>query len=137
MKIVNDVLRLYYGVMCVVSHGVATKTVDEGCLSKFPLLDELKAGLSDPTVAEELWDLHNRVRIDGRNVKISYLELCMMYRYFFRLANRLMVAVAMGVQFIASQRGSQYFGSTLATSKKNAAPLCCIQVLYLRHPFLL
>ena len=60
MKIVNDVLRLYYGVRCVVSHGVAMKTVDEGCLSKFPPLDELKAGLSDPTVAEELWDLHNR-----------------------------------------------------------------------------
>lgn len=38
VKVVNDVLRLYYGVRCVVSHGVAKKTVDKGCLSNFPQL---------------------------------------------------------------------------------------------------
>ena len=80
VKIVNDVLHLYYGARCVISHGVPTKTVvDEGCLHDFPSLRELKGGLSSPQVAEELYGLYCRVKRGGQEVSISYLELVMMY----------------------------------------------------------
>ena len=46
MKTVNDVLRLYYSTRCVIAHGVAAKTVIEGCLRDFPSVEELKAGKS-------------------------------------------------------------------------------------------
>ena len=40
VKTVNDVLRLYYGAQCVIAHGVAAKTITEGCLHNFPSVEE-------------------------------------------------------------------------------------------------
>ena len=87
----------------VSSHGVATKTVTEGCLTNFPSVIELEECLSR-MVAEELGGLYNRLQRDGRQIKIEYLELCMIYRFFLRLANRLMVAVAIGVRSLSKQQ---------------------------------
>ena len=59
--------------------------------------------LSRP-VAEEMWGLLQRLQQDGREVVENYLELCMKYRFFRCLANRLMVAIAMGVSGISRQQ---------------------------------
>ena len=104
MKTVNDVLRLYYSTRCVIAHGVAAKTVIEGCLRDFPSVEELKAGMLSRAIAEEMWGLFQRLKQDGREVVVQYLELCMMYRFFCSLANRLMVAVAMGVLGISNKQ---------------------------------
>lgn len=71
VKIVNDILRLYYGTRCVISHGVATKTVSEGCLSDFPSVTELQDGLSSVKAAEEFRGLYERLKRDGKSHHLS------------------------------------------------------------------
>ena len=74
---------------------MATKTITEGCLANFPSVSELQGGLSSKKAAEELYHIITiiqKLKTSGRNVTISYLELCMMYCFSMHLANRLMVA---------------------------------------------
>ena len=104
VETMNDILRLYYGTRCVIAHGVAAKTVTEGCLHNFPSVEELQRGMSNKSVAEEMCGLLRRLQQNGREVVLSYLELCMMYRFFRCLANRLMIAVAMGVSGISKKQ---------------------------------
>ena len=61
-------------------------------------------GMSSHQVAEEMWGLFRRLKQHGREVEMKYLELCMMYRFFICLANRLMVAVALGVSSISKKQ---------------------------------
>ena len=51
---VNDVLQLYYGTRCVIAHGVAVKTITEGCLHDYPSVEDLRAGMSSRSVVEEM-----------------------------------------------------------------------------------
>jgi hypothetical protein len=82
VKTVNDVLRLYYGTRCVIAHGVAAKTITEGCLRAFPTAEQLHMGMSSRPVAEEMCGLLCRLQENGRGVAVTYLELCMMYCFF-------------------------------------------------------
>ena len=66
--------------------------------------EELRAGMSSRAVAEEMWGLLRRLQQNEREVVLTYLELCMMYRFFRCLANCLMVAVAMGVSELSKKQ---------------------------------
>ena len=94
VETINDVLRLYYGARCIFSHGLPSRTMNEGAMRDFPTKEELKDGVGYPPVARNLIKLYDQLKTSGRKGVFTYLDLCMMYR-FFRLANRLMVAVAM------------------------------------------
>ena len=88
VETINDVLRLYYGARCIFSHGLPSRTLNEGTM-------ELEDGVGYPPAARDLIKLYNQLKTSGRKGVFTYLDRCMMYRFFFRLANRLMVAVAM------------------------------------------
>lgn len=92
---VNDVLRLYYGARCVFSHGLSRRTLDDGAMQRFPDEDTLRQGLEFGPAAADLLSIYRRLKTQGRLASFSYLDLVMMYRFFARLANRLMVAVAL------------------------------------------
>ena len=94
---INDILRLYYGARCIFSHGLPSRTLNEGAMRNFPNEEKLKDNVGFSSAGEDFTRLFNRLRTMGRKAFLSYLDLCMMYRFFFRLANRLMVAVAIQV----------------------------------------
>ena len=82
MNTVNDVLRLYYGARCVIAYEVAAKTITEGCFRGFPTAGKLSKSMLSRPVAKEMWGLLHWFQQDGREVTVTYLELCMMYRFF-------------------------------------------------------
>ena len=104
VKTINDVLRLYYRARCIIAHGVAETTIVEGCLCNFPSKEDLASGMSRGAVAAELRGLYDRLQRDQREVTIKYSELCMLYRFFQSLANRLMVSVAVVVHNISDKQ---------------------------------
>ena len=99
---INDVLRLYYGARCIIAHGKATKTITEGSLRNFPTIDNLADGLGNRRVAVEYRGLYERLKNEGRYIKLAYQELVGMYRFFIRLANRMMVSIAIALYHLRS-----------------------------------
>ena len=98
---VNDVLRLYYGARCIFSHGLPGKTLSEGALRNFPNKQQLTEGMGGPAAATDLICVFEELKNSGRKASFTYLDLCMLYRFFLRLANRLMVAVAFQIHNIS------------------------------------
>ena len=56
---INHVLCLYHGCRCIFAHGVATTTLEEGCLKGFPTKEEMRKGLSRTDVADEFMNLYD------------------------------------------------------------------------------
>ena len=101
---INDVLRLYYGARCIIAHGKPTKTMTEGSLRNFPTVDNLEEGLGNRRVAVEYRRLYERLKNEGRCIKLAYQELIGMYRFFFRLANCLMVSIAIALNNLSPKK---------------------------------
>ena len=92
---IRDVLRLYYGMRCVLTHGCVQKTFD-GCLRQFPVTtDDLKVGglteHGDPCneVSKYLLNLYFKIVRDKKDVLIEYTDLVNMTRFLKRLATLL------------------------------------------------
>ena len=94
---INEVLQLYYGARCIIAHGKPTKTMTEGSLRNFPTADNLEYGLCNCRVAVEYRCLYERLKNEGRYINLAYQELIGMYQFFLRLANRLMVSIAIAL----------------------------------------
>ena len=69
-------------------------------MQNFPEEQQLAQGMGCPTAARDLMRLYEGLRrIGRRTATVMYLNLCMLYRFFFfHLANRLMVTVAFQVR---------------------------------------
>ena len=102
---VHDILRLYYGARCIFSHGLPSRTLSEGgAASNFPSEHDLAIGMGFAPAAADLVKFFQRLKEMGRKAAPTYLDLCMMYRFFFRLANRLMVAVGCHVRNLSPKQ---------------------------------
>ena len=94
---IRDVLRLYYGMRCVLTHGCVEKTL-KGCLREFPEEpDDLKvqgfnSKSGDPTnkVSKYLTHLYHKIVAEKKNVLIEYADLVNMTRFLKFLAIQLM-----------------------------------------------
>ena len=93
---IRDVLRLYYGMRCVLTHGCMEKTL-KGCLREFPEKpDDLKVEgftvYGDPSdnVSSYLTGLYHKLVAEKKNVLIEYADLVNMTRFLKRLAVQLM-----------------------------------------------
>ena len=94
---IRDVLRLYYGMRCVLTHGVIEKTLN-GCLREFPEKpDDLKvqgfkfkSGDPSDKVSKYLTRLYHKIVVEKKNVLIEYADLVNMTRFLKFLAVQLM-----------------------------------------------
>jgi hypothetical protein len=86
-----DILRLYYGVRCVLAHGKSEKTFKAGgALHKF---DAFK--LEVPVeVREHLAELYRRINNDRSHAQIDYHTLLSAERFLWRMARLMMLAIA-------------------------------------------
>ena len=48
--------------------------------------------------------LYKRFKNEGRYIKLAYQELIEMYRFFLRLANRLMVSIAIALNHLSPKK---------------------------------
>ena len=94
---IRDVLRLYYGMRCVLTHGCVEKTL-KGCLREFPEKPEdlkvqglnLKSGDPSDKVSKYLTSLYHKIVAEKKNVLIEYADLVNMRRFLKLLAIQLM-----------------------------------------------
>lgn len=71
--------------------------MEEGALKDYPCAADLARGMSNRMAAQDFQSLFDKLEKNGWKASLTYLELCMMYRFFTRLANRLMIAVAINI----------------------------------------
>ena len=93
-QVTNNVLRLYYRARCIFSHGLPSRTLSEGVMKHFPNEEQLKEEVDFAPAAA---DLANQLKTRERKASSTYLDLCMLCQFFFCLANRLMIAVAIQI----------------------------------------
>ena len=94
---IRDVLRLYYGMRCVLTHGCVEKTL-KGCLREFPEKPEdlkvqghhSKSGDRSEKVSKYLTHLYHKIVAEKKNVLIEYVDLVNMTRFLNFLAIQLM-----------------------------------------------
>lgn len=85
------ILRLYYGVRCVLAHGKSEKTFKAGgALNKFDV-SKLEVPVE---VREHLAELYRRIDKDRSHAQIDYHTLLNAERFLWRMARAMMLAVA-------------------------------------------
>ena len=62
---------------------------------------QLTEEMACPKAASDLMRVYEELKRSRRKASFTYLDLCMLYHFFFCLANRLMVAVAFQVHEIS------------------------------------
>jgi hypothetical protein len=112
--LLQDILRLYYGLRNSFCHGSNERTVKTGALSHFPsttqdveeqlrekatiTLDHAQDTPSDDGCIEELsieiFKIYESIRVEGRSACVDYLTLLNMNRFILRVAHLLPVAIA-------------------------------------------
>lgn len=92
----HNISRLCYGLRCVLVHGIAEKTLNDGALKDFPdNIDEfLLPNENDEAIKEYYVGLYIRIKEYKRNVDLSYLTLLNVICFLRYAACSLMRAVA-------------------------------------------
>ena len=86
---------------CIFAHGNPAPTLTEGCLRNIPSVAQLNEGLTSKKAAKEFVLVYEKLKTDGQNAIISYLQLCMIYRF---LSNRVMVSVGVAISNISMRQ---------------------------------
>ena len=113
--LLRHMIRLYYGLRNVFSHGCSGRTLTTGALSYFPNAEKFYSMMSDSVfltdfekecndstkslphaklVSGELYRLYEEMCKDARTVRVNYLTLVNLNRFIFQLALSLPQAIA-------------------------------------------